>query len=149
MPVERCPICGGETERLLKKFRHTYYGVPIIVSEIPHLVCAECGEELIDSRYGRIIEETIDQYRKFRNFEPHDLLTCEEVSAFLAVSYQVVIAMLNDGKLPGTKIGREWRVPYGVLIEYIQSISAHNLSQPERNIYRFCNTNTQEESIPE
>ncbi len=153
--LERCPICGGETEQILKNFHHTYHGVPITVSEIPHFTCLDCSEEFIDSRYGRLIEESIDQYRRFKHFEYDDLLTCEEVTALLAVSYQVVIAMLNDGKLPGTKIGREWRVPYGVLMEYIQSMSAHNLSQPEREIYHYCHqirhtcTRAQEESASE
>ncbi|MCK4259825.1 MAG: helix-turn-helix domain-containing protein [Halanaerobiales bacterium] len=56
----------------------------------------------------------------------------------MAVSYQVVIGMLTDGKLPGTKIGREWRVPYGVLMEYIQSISVNNLAQLEKDVFQSC-----------
>ncbi|AZR73576.1 hypothetical protein BBF96_09345 [Anoxybacter fermentans] len=136
MPVEKCPICGGTVQQRLADFNHHYRGIPIELSEIPYQVCTECGEEFVDSRYGKIIEESIDQYRKFKKYEYNDLLTCEEVAALLAVSYQVVITMLSDGKLPGTKIGREWRIPYGVLMDYIQSMSAHNLSQPEKEIYQ-------------
>lgn len=133
--MEKCPICGGQVQERLDDFRHVYRGVPVRLTDIPYQVCLDCGEELIDSRYGKIIEETIDQYRQYKDYEYDDLITCEEVSALLAVSYQVVIGMLSDGKLPGTKIGREWRIPYGVMIDYIQSLSANNLSQPEKDIY--------------
>ncbi|MCK4259824.1 MAG: YgiT-type zinc finger protein [Halanaerobiales bacterium] len=59
----KCSICGGEAEEVLRDFRYVYNGVPIILNEIPYLVCKECGEELIDSRYERVIEESINQYR--------------------------------------------------------------------------------------
>ena len=137
MSVERCPICGNKTERKIRDLTHVYCGVPINLSDIPHSVCEECGEEFINSRYGRICEESINQYRKSKKYEYNDLLTCEEVAGLLAVSYQVVLSMLSDGKLPGTKIGREWRIPYGILMEYIQSMSANNLSKAEKEIYQI------------
>lgn len=136
MAVERCPFCGGKLEQELKEFSHIYRGATIRLAEIPHFVCSECGEELFDSLYGQIVEESIDQFRSWSAYDYGDLLTCEEVARLLSVSYQVVTTMLSDGKLPGTKIGREWRVPYGVLLDYIQSLSLHNLSEPEKEIYQ-------------
>lgn len=136
MPVERCPICGGQVEQKLETFSHVYRGIPIKLTEVPHQVCKACGEVMIDGVYGRVVEESVDQYRDWKRYEVNDLLTCEEVAAVFAVSYQVVVTMLNEGKLPGTKIGREWRVPYGLLMEFVQSMSSNNLTQPERDIHR-------------
>lgn len=134
MSIERCPICGGLLQQEFEEFNHVYQGTPIVLTDIPHLICTECGEGLVDSRFGKIIEESIDQYRKVKKYDYNDLLTCEEVASILSVSYQVVTGMLSDGKLPGTKIGREWRIPYGLLTEYIQSMSAANLSQSENDV---------------
>lgn len=135
MPVDKCPICGGQVEERLEDFCYAYSGTPITLTEIPHQVCANCGEALVDSRYGRLIEESIDQYRLAKQHDDNDLLTGEEVANLLAVSYQVILAMLSEGKLPGTKVGREWRVHYGLLMEYIQSMCANNLSAPEKEIH--------------
>lgn len=136
MPVEKCPNCGGQLVNKNDDFRYVYRGAQITLSEVPHQVCNECGEALVDGCYSHIIEESIDQYRQSKTYEYDDLLTGEEVAGLLAVSYQVIISMLSDGKLPGTKIGREWRVHYGLLMEYIQSMCAFNLSEPERDIHR-------------
>ena len=135
MTIERCPICGGLLQQEFEELDHVYQGTPIVLTDIPHLICTECGEGLVDSRFGRIIEESIDQYRKAKKYKYNDLLTCEEVAAILSVSYQVVSGMLSDGKLPGTKIGREWRIPYGLLMEYVQSMSANNLAQSENDAF--------------
>lgn len=135
MPVEKCPICGGEVEERLEDFRYAYRGAPIILTKIPQQVCTACGEALIDSRYCKVIEESIDQYRQAKRYEYDDLLTGEEVASLLEVSYQVILAMLSEGKLPGTKVGREWRIHYGLLMEYIQSMCANNLSQPEKELH--------------
>lgn len=136
MPVERCPICGGPVEQRAGMLTHVYRGTVIKVEGVPQLVCMECGEVMIDSQFGRIIEESIDQYRLSKKHDYNDLLTCEEVAALFAVSYQVIVTMLNDGKLPGTKIGREWRVPYGLLMDFVQGMSAYNLTLPEKDIHR-------------
>lgn len=135
MPLESCPFCGGKLQKKLAQFAHIYRGATIKIADLPHLICKDCGEELFDGVFGRIVEESIDQFRT-KAYGKYDLLTSEEVAKLLAVSYQVVTTMLSDGKLPGTKIGREWRIPYGVLIDFIQSMSVDNLSQPELEIFQ-------------
>lgn len=39
-----------------------------------------------------------------------DLLTCEEAAAFLRVHPRTVYRLLREGKLPGVKVGRQWRI---------------------------------------
>ncbi len=134
MPVEKCPFCGGKLQNKLEEFQHMYRGIPIRLSDIPHQICSECGEELVDSLFGRVIEDSIDQYCAAKVYDYDDLLTCEEVASLLSVSYQAITSMLSDGKLPGTKIGREWRIHYGMLMNHIQAMSTYNLSEVEKEV---------------
>lgn len=39
-----------------------------------------------------------------------ELLTVEEVAEYLKMNPQVIRRWLREGKLPGSKIGRAWRV---------------------------------------
>lgn len=39
-----------------------------------------------------------------------ELLTVEEVAAYLKMNPQVVRRWLREKKLPGVKIGKEWRI---------------------------------------
>jgi len=40
----------------------------------------------------------------------HQLLTVEEAAAHLRLNPQTVYRLLRAGKLPGVKVGRQWRV---------------------------------------
>ncbi len=40
----------------------------------------------------------------------HQLLTVEEAAAYLRVTPPTVYRLLRAGKLPGVKVGRQWRV---------------------------------------
>ena len=39
-----------------------------------------------------------------------ELLTCEEAAAYLRVHPRTVGRLLKEGKLPGVKVGRQWRL---------------------------------------
>ena len=39
-----------------------------------------------------------------------DIMTVEEVAAYLKMSPQVIRRWLREKKLPGVKIGKEWRI---------------------------------------
>ena len=40
----------------------------------------------------------------------HQLLTVEEAAAYLRVTPATVYRLLRAGKLPGVRVGRQWRV---------------------------------------
>jgi excisionase family DNA binding protein len=42
--------------------------------------------------------------------EPSDVLTPEEAAAVLKLNLETVRRLLREGKLPGAKIGRSWRI---------------------------------------
>jgi len=46
-----------------------------------------------------------------------ELLTIEETADYLRVSVSTVRRMLNDGRLKGVNIGRQWRIPKEALAE--------------------------------
>ena len=39
-----------------------------------------------------------------------ELLTCEEAAEYLRIHPRTVGRLLNEGKLPGVKVGRQWRL---------------------------------------
>ena len=50
----------------------------------------------------------------------HDeVLTADEASAVLKVSVQTVLKESREGRLPGVKIGREWRYSRHALLRHI------------------------------
>lgn len=50
-----------------------------------------------------------------------DVLTLQEASELLQVSSNTVRKLLKEGKLPGKKVGREWRFSKEALIEWLKS----------------------------
>jgi len=40
----------------------------------------------------------------------HDVMTPEEVAAYLRLDEQTTYRLLRSGTLPGIKIGRQWRI---------------------------------------
>lgn len=61
------------------------------------------------------------------------LLKPEEVAERLAVSPKMVRAWLRDGKLPGVRLGRLWRVDPDALERFIQGDRTPSGMPPERS----------------
>ena len=53
---------------------------------------------------------------------PERLLTLEEVAERLAVSRKMVYDWIRDGRMPGVKMGRLWRVKESSLDAFIDSL---------------------------
>jgi excisionase family DNA binding protein len=52
------------------------------------------------------------------NYE-HELLTCEEAATHLRLHVRTVGRLLKQGKLPGVKVGRQWRLRRADLDAYL------------------------------
>jgi excisionase family DNA binding protein len=48
-----------------------------------------------------------------------DVLTADEAAALLKVSTQTVLKESREGKLPGVKVGREWRYSRTALLHHL------------------------------
>ena len=44
--------------------------------------------------------------------EPNEVYTLEEAAEYLKISYSTILRWVNQGTIPGVKLGRFWRV-YG------------------------------------
>jgi excisionase family DNA binding protein len=53
---------------------------------------------------------------------PERLLTLEEVAERLAVSRKMVYDWIRDGRMPGVKMGRLWRVKESSLDAFIDAL---------------------------
>ena len=48
-----------------------------------------------------------------------DLLTAEEAASYLRVSVRTVTKLLQEGKMPGRKVGRAWRIRRDAVEAYV------------------------------
>jgi excisionase family DNA binding protein len=51
----------------------------------------------------------------------HDLMTCEEAATYLRLHVRTVGRLLTQGKLPGVKVGRQWRLRRADLDAYLRA----------------------------
>ena len=52
---------------------------------------------------------------------PDEIMTVEEVAKYLKMKPQTVYKWAQEGKLPGAKLGKEWRFRRRILDEWIDS----------------------------
>jgi excisionase family DNA binding protein len=57
----------------------------------------------------------------------YDLMTCEEAATYLRLHPRTVGRLLGQGKLPGVKVGRQWRLRRTDLDAYLRGVP----SQPK------------------
>jgi excisionase family DNA binding protein len=48
-----------------------------------------------------------------------EVMTINELRSFLRVSYGTAMALINAGKIPARRIGRDWKVPKKAVLDYI------------------------------
>ncbi|MDP9370210.1 MAG: helix-turn-helix domain-containing protein [Chloroflexota bacterium] len=67
----------------------------------------------------------------------HPLLTCEEAATYLRLHPRTVGRLLTAGKLPGVKVGRQWRLRRADLDAYLvgqvgePEVAGHGAAPPE------------------
>lgn len=53
--------------------------------------------------------------------DPDDIMTLEEVARYLKLQPQTVYRWAQEEKIPGAKLGKEWRFRKSILDEWIDS----------------------------
>ena len=53
----------------------------------------------------------------------HELMTCEEAATYLRLHVRTVGRLLKQGKLPGVKVGRQWRLRRADLDAYVRGVA--------------------------
>lgn len=72
-------------------------------------VCEKCGAISINADEIKMIEDISRGFAERPAEERPDYLNVEETADLLRVSTQTIYNMIRDGRLKGTKFGREWR----------------------------------------
>lgn len=113
----RCYICDGEMQRVKKDVETTWKGRTIVFRGMDAWVCSSCGEEAYEPDDVRLMQGLIQG--TLRQQEYPEVMNVEEVADLLRVSNQTVYNLVRSGRLPATKIGREWRFSRARILEMV------------------------------
>lgn len=58
-----------------------------------------------------------------------DILTLQQASDLLKIDADTLRVLAREGKVPATKIGRQWRFDEGLLREWVRERSLNSLAQ--------------------
>ncbi|MGB0388893.1 MAG: helix-turn-helix domain-containing protein [Ardenticatenaceae bacterium] len=53
-------------------------------------------------------------------FDGHEVLTVNEAAKYLRVDVQAMYRLLQNGKCPGVKVGKSWRIRKADLDDYLR-----------------------------
>jgi excisionase family DNA binding protein len=72
----------------------------------------------------RVTVETTDDrltvgHAEFRPFSPPDVLTVDELAAWLQTDATTITQLADDGELPGRKLGDEWRFAREAVLDWL------------------------------
>jgi len=113
----QCYICGAEMERVKKDVDATWMGRNITFRGLDVWYCAACGEEAYEPDDVRLMQGLIKGTLKDREYP--EIMNVGEVADLLRVSNQTVYNLVTEGRLPATKIGREWRFSLPRIMELL------------------------------
>jgi excisionase family DNA binding protein len=58
-------------------------------------------------------------HAEFRPLSPPDVLTVDELAAWLQTDTETVAKLADDGELPGRKLGDEWRFARDAVLDWL------------------------------
>jgi len=61
-----------------------------------------------------------------------DVLTVEEAAKHLKVRQETIRRLLSQGRLPGNKVGRAWRIPESALMDFLRG--AEGSDEPQSSL---------------
>ena len=99
--------------------RPLYVRLPDEAAEKLHQAAFELGlpkQDIVTSLLQDHL--TVGKAEFFPN-QPEDVLTPDEAAELLRTDAATVIAMAEDGKLPGRKLGEEWRFARTALMRWL------------------------------
>ena len=62
--------------------------------------------------------QTLGSY-SFHPYDPPEVLNVEQAAQFLQIDEETVIEMAESGKLPGRKLGKDWRFSRAALVAWL------------------------------
>jgi len=116
-----CYVCSGEMKKVKKDVEATWKRRSIVFRGMDAWVCQNCGEEAYEPDDVRLMQGLIQG--TLNKPEYPEIMNVEEVADLLRVSTQTVYKLVRSGKLPATKIGREWRFSRDKVYEVLAVLS--------------------------
>jgi excisionase family DNA binding protein/YgiT-type zinc finger domain-containing protein len=104
-------------QQVKKDVEATWKGRAIVFRGMNAWVCQGCGEEAYEPDDVRLMQELIKG--TMNKTEYPEIMNVEEVADLLRVSNQTVYNLVRAGRLPATKIGREWRFHRAQILELV------------------------------
>ncbi|MGQ9498433.1 MAG: helix-turn-helix domain-containing protein [Desulfotomaculales bacterium] len=114
----RCYICDGEMRNVKKDVETTWKGRTILFRGIDVWVCGSRGEEAYEPDDVRLMQGLVQGM--LHRPEYQEVMNVEEVADLLRVTNQTVYKLVRSGRLPATKIGREWRFSRAKILEILE-----------------------------
>lgn len=105
--MRTCVTCGGRMKEVTTSIEAGWGKYDLLIKGVKAWRCENCGEEEYDSKEIELVEALSRAYSELT--ERPAALNVEEVADLLRISKQTVYNLIKAGKLPATKIGREWR----------------------------------------
>ena len=62
-----------------------------------------------------------------------DILDADQVGEMLHIHPRTIVRLANQGKIPGFKVGSQWRFRKEAINEYIRNQEQHNTSKSDEN----------------
>jgi excisionase family DNA binding protein/YgiT-type zinc finger domain-containing protein len=134
-----CYLCSGTMKQVKKDVESNWKGRTVVFKGLEPWVCENCGEEAYEPVDVDIMQSLI---RGTSAAEPlPEVMNIEEVADLLRVSTQTIYTLARLGKLPATKIGREWRFSRNKVLELLnsntsgeESVSSQMVALAARNL---------------
>jgi excisionase family DNA binding protein len=61
--------------------------------------------------------------------QPHDVMTFEEVMAYLRIPRSSLYKLAQEGKIPSQKVGRHWRFRREAIDRWLEGVPVKQLSK--------------------
>jgi excisionase family DNA binding protein len=61
--------------------------------------------------------------------QPHDVMTFEEVMAYLRIPRSSLYKLAQEGKIPSQKVGRHWRFHREAIDRWLEGVPVKQLSK--------------------
>ena len=63
-PLDICPLCGGHKEAGYTTFSVDSGDGLVVVRHVPAIICNQCGEEWIDNKIAKQLEDIVTEARQ-------------------------------------------------------------------------------------
>lgn len=104
-----CYECHGDMIEKKIEITSGWGEYELSIKGVKAFVCKNCGAISLQAEEVQMMEAVSRGFAEWPTNERPDYLNVEETADLLRVSTQTVYNMIKDGRLKGTKFGREWR----------------------------------------